>query len=168
MAGSAEAAAGTENIEEGDSRPPLNRMVIATLALVGVFISAYLLLHRLGYVGTLACGPGGGCGVVQTSVYAVFLGIPVPAWGVGGYLVILGVALAGLQPKFIADRRIAVSLLALAFVAFTFSIYLTALEAFVIGAWCRWCVASAAVTTLIFFASVGEIPRLRPRSREAE
>lgn len=168
MAGSAEAGASADSVGEGDSRPPVNRMVIAILALIGVFISAYLLLHRLGYVGTLACGPGGGCGVVQTSVYAVFLGIPVPAWGVGGYLVILGVALAGLQPPFTADRRIAVSLLALAFVAFTFSIYLTALEAFVIAAWCRWCVASAAVATLIFFASVGEIPRLRPRSREVE
>ena len=75
---------------------PLTRMGIAVLSLAGLFIAAYLLLHRLGVVGTLECGADGGCSVVQSSRWAVFLGIPVPAWGVGGYGLLFGTALAGM------------------------------------------------------------------------
>ena len=36
-----------------------------------------------------------------------------------------------------------------------FSIYLTFLEPFVIGATCAWCITSAIVMTLIFWVSTG-------------
>ena len=36
-----------------------------------------------------------------------------------------------------------------------FSIYLTFLEPFVIGATCAWCITSAIIMTLIFLASTG-------------
>ncbi|NIR59138.1 MAG: hypothetical protein GWO02_06285, partial [Gammaproteobacteria bacterium] len=47
--------------------------------------------------------------------------------------------------------------------AFGFSAYLTGIEAFVIHAWCRWCVASAVVATLVFVFSLAELRR--PGSR---
>jgi len=145
----------------GGVAAPLTRMGIAVLSLAGLFIAAYLLLHRLGIVGTLECGADGGCSVVQSSRWAVFLGIPVPAWGVGGYGLLFGTALAAVQPGLAGDRRIAAALLGLSAFAFAFSLYLTALEAFVIHAWCRWCLASAAIATTIFFLSLPEIRRLR-------
>ena len=83
--------------ESSASSPPVNRMTIALLSLVGVFISTYLLLHKLGVVGTLVCGTGS-CDTVQASPWAVFLGVPVPAWGVAGYGLLLGVSPAGLRP----------------------------------------------------------------------
>ncbi len=43
------------------------RMGAALLSLVGVFVSAYLYLYKIGRIGTLACGTGG-CETVQTSV----------------------------------------------------------------------------------------------------
>lgn len=144
-----------------DFGPPANRMAVALLSLAGVFVSAYLLFHYLGFGGPLACGVSGGCETVQTSRYAWFLGVPVPALGVGGYLLLLGTSLAGLQPS-LGDRRwVAAAILGLASIAFAFSMYLTALEAWVIRAWCRWCVGSALLATLIFLAALPEVRRLR-------
>jgi uncharacterized membrane protein len=136
-------------------------MAVATLALLGLLIATYLLLFKLGALGTIACGKGGGCETVQTSPWAVLLGVPVAAWGVVGYLAIFGVALAGVQPLFAGARWVSWTLLALTGIALAFSLYLTALEAWVIHAWCRWCVASAIVAGLVFGAALPEVSRVR-------
>ena len=141
-----------------EESPPLNRMIIAVLALVGLLISVYLTLHKYGVIGTLACGTGS-CETVQMSKWAVFLGIPVPVMGLVGYAIILGVALVGLQN--VASRTMALTLFVLADGAFVFSIYLSLIEQFRIHAWCRWCIASATVSTLIWIFSLAELPRLR-------
>ncbi len=133
------------------------RMAVATLALAGLLISAYLLLHRLGLVGRLICGAEGSCETVQSSSYAEFLGVPVAGIGLVGYLVMMAVALAGLQPQLAGVRRVSLVLLALSLPAVAFTIYLNALEAFVIHAWCRWCIASATIVTLIFLASLADL-----------
>ncbi|HEX6559300.1 MAG TPA: vitamin K epoxide reductase family protein [Longimicrobiales bacterium] len=140
--------------------PPSNRMAIAVLALLGVLISAYLTLHKYGYIGTLACGSGE-CETVQTSKYAIFAGVPVPVLGLAGYLLLLAVAIAGLQAAWIRSRAFALGLFMLADGALLFSLYLTYLEKFVIHAWCRWCIASAVVTLLIWLFALAELPRLR-------
>ena len=44
----------------------MRRMVIAALALVGVFVALYLTLYKVGTIGHLACGFGG-CERVNTS-----------------------------------------------------------------------------------------------------
>jgi uncharacterized membrane protein len=142
------------------SSPPANRMVIALLALVGLFISAYLTLHKYGYIGTLACGTGS-CEVVQTSKYAMLLGVPVPVLGVVGYLLLMIVAIVGLQPGAVRNRTLALLLFLLADGALLFSIYFTYLEKFVIHAWCRWCIGSAVVSLLIWVFALAELPRLR-------
>lgn len=149
--------------EEGIApSPPIHRMAVALLSLVGLFISAYLLLHKLGAIGSLACGTGS-CDTVQASPWAVFLGVPVPAWGVAGYGLLLAVSLVGLQPGLWGSRAVGRVLMVLGASAFGFSAYLTAIEAFVIHAWCRWCVGSAVVATLIFIFTLGEL--IRPGSR---
>lgn len=120
---------------------------VAVLALIGLFISAYLLLYSLGFYGDLLCGVGS-CEVVQTSEYAVFLGLPVPGWGTAWYAGMFALALwmaAGRGEGGVAGRLIALG----ATVGLAFSIYLTAIEAFVLEAWCRWCVVSAVLTVLI-------------------
>ena len=142
--------------EEGTS-PPASRMAVAMLALVGLLISSYLLLYKIAVIGTIACGTGS-CERVQSSPWATFLFLPVPAWGVAGYLLMLVLALLGLQPRFADDRRIAHALFWSSALAFGFSVYLTAVEAFLIQAWCRWCVASAIVATLLFMAALFEVP----------
>jgi uncharacterized membrane protein len=141
--------------------PPVTRMAIAVVALAGVFLSAYMMLVKLGVIGELACGTGS-CDRVQSSPWAVFLGMPVPLWGVAGYALVFALAIVGIQPGMTDDRRVAAGLLATTGIAFAFSMYLTYLEAFVINAWCRWCVASAVLATLFFLFA---LPELRNLSR---
>lgn len=138
-------------------------MAIAVLSMVGLFVSLYLLGHSLGLTGPLICGIGE-CGTVQASKWARIGPLPVSALGVGGYLAMLGVALWGLQPS--GQRAPAVSwlLLGMSSVALAYSAWLTWLEAFVIRAWCLWCVTSAILVTFIFLAALSEVKRLRDGS----
>lgn len=136
-------------------------MAMAVLSLIGLFVAIYLALHRIGVIGTLACGVDGGCSTVQASSWATFLGVPVPFIGVAGYLVLFVVSMMAVSPPARADRAMAGALLGLGAGAFGFSMYLTAIEAFVLDAWCKWCVVSALIATLIFVFSLPEAARLR-------
>ncbi len=132
-------------------------MVIATLALVGFFVALYLWLWKLGLVGSLACGPGGGCETVQTSPHAEFLGLPVALYGVAGYAALLAVSVAGLHPRWAERREPAWLLVLLSLIGLGFTAYLTYLEAFVIHAWCRWCLVSAGLIAAIFVTALSEL-----------
>src|SRR5213083_1467551 len=130
------------------------RQAIALLALVGLFVALYLWLHALGYGGAIKCGASGGCEVVQTSPWAVFLGLPVAFYGVVGYLAILVVAIVALRPAALSQPRWSKWLVVLATVGFGFTLYLTYLELFVIHAICRWCIGSAVIITAIWIVSL--------------
>ena len=136
------------------------RMAAALLSLVGVFVSAYLYLYKLGRIGTIVCGTGG-CETVQLSRWSSFMGVDVALIGIVGYLVMLGVAIAGLQPAHASRRWPATALLVLSGGALVFSAYLTYLELFVIHAICRWCVVSALLVLGIFGAAVADVRSLR-------
>lgn len=124
-------------------------MAVAVLALIGVFLSLYLLLYKLGVYGTLTCTGGGSCAFVQASTYADFLGIPVAGWGTGWYVAVLGTALAGLSPGLAAAAWPGRALAVLAAGGLLFTAYLTAVELFVLQAICTWCVASAVLVGAI-------------------
>ncbi|HEY5218262.1 MAG TPA: vitamin K epoxide reductase family protein [Gemmatimonadaceae bacterium] len=128
------------------------RMVVAVLALLGAFLAAYLTLHDLGYVGTLACGTGS-CELVQTSRWAVFLGVRVAMWGLGYYLVLLVVAIVGAQEQFVDNRRVGLALLVLTAWGALFTGWLIYLELFRIHAICRWCMGSATIVALLFITA---------------
>ena len=129
------------------------RQAIVVLALVGLLIATSLWLHKIGVIGVLQCGTGA-CESVQTSRYAELFGVPVAFVGVAGYAVLLVVGLVGLQPSFATDRRIAVALATLSTAGLGFTLYLTAIELFVLHAICRWCVVSAALITAIWALSI--------------
>ena len=130
-----------------------HRMTAAALALLGLLLSVYLTLFKLGLTGPLVCGIGE-CERVQTSRWAEVFGIPVAAYGVAGYLTLLVVALAGLSERRIGDPAPTRWLVLISGIGVAFSMYLTAVELFVIHAICRWCVVSAVLITAIFGVSV--------------
>jgi uncharacterized membrane protein len=136
----------------------IRRQAIVLLALVGLLVATYLWLYKIGIMGQLQCGTGS-CEYVQASPFAELLGIPVALYGVAGYGALLLVGLAGMQPRFTGDRRVALLLAALATVGFGFTLYLTAIELFVLHAVCRWCVASAVIMTAIWAAAVTGLRR---------
>src|SRR5215212_8640895 len=125
------------------------RMSAALLSLTGFFVSAYLYLYKIGRIGTLACGTGA-CETVQQSPWSRVAGIEVSLIGMLGYVALLAVSLATLQPT-VAERRWPTTLLLLlAAGGLGFTLYLTYLELFVIHAICRWCLGSAAIIIAIF------------------
>ena len=129
------------------------RQAIALLALVGLFVALYLWLHALGFGGPIKCGTGG-CDTVQTSPWAVLLGLPVAFYGVVGYFAIFVVSLVALRPAALLERKWSVVLVGLATMGVLFTAYLTYLELFVIHAICRWCVGSAVIITVIWLVAL--------------
>ncbi|MEO6331433.1 MAG: vitamin K epoxide reductase family protein [Gemmatimonadaceae bacterium] len=129
------------------------REVVAALALAGIFVALYLTLYKLGAIGELSCRIGS-CETVNSSPWAVFLGAPVAAWGVGFYVVTFAVAIAGLQGRFAESRWLSLALVLLSGIGVVFSGWLTYLELFVIRAICQWCVVSAVIVFAIFVVSV--------------
>ena len=60
------------------------------------------------------------------------------------------------------DRREpTLGLVAVSGLGVAFTLYLTYLEAFVINAWCRWCLVSAALIAAIFLVSLVGLRRTR-------
>ena len=137
-------------------------MIAATLSLIGFLLSLYLWLWKIGVVGTLACGTGT-CEYVQTSQYAMIAGLPVALIGAAGYLGLLIVSLVGLQPRWAERREPGVWLAVLSGGGVAFTAYLSYVEAFVLHAWCRWCLGSAAIILAVFAAAmVGLRTPIRP------
>lgn len=134
------------------------RMAVAVASLLGVFVSAYLWLHKIGVIGTLVCSTGG-CETVQFSPYSLFLGIDVALIGLLGYVVLLLVSLVAIHPAQADARGPVVVLLGLSAGAVLFTARLKYLEFFVIGAVCQWCVVSAVLITVIFVLAVLEYRR---------
>lgn len=142
-------------------------MIVAALALAGIFISLYLTLYKLGVVGELSCSIGS-CETVNTSRWSVFLGLPVAAWGLLFYLDVFGVALLGTMPKWENEPVLSIILVAQAAVGVLFSAWLTYLELAVIHAICIWCVTSALIVVIILVVSVADLREIRAASEEGQ
>jgi uncharacterized membrane protein len=125
------------------------RMWMALISLAGLFLGVYLTMYKFGIIGSLACNVGS-CEQVQTSRWSVFLGLPVATWGVGFYVLMLALAIAGLQPRFMDSRRLSLAMLLLTGWGVVFTAWLNYLEAFVIHAWCEWCLGSAGMVLVLF------------------
>ncbi len=130
-------------------------MIVAALALAGIFISLYLTLYKIGVIGELSCTIGS-CETVNTSKWSRFLGLPVAAWGLLFYLDVFAIALIGTLPRFENERVISLVLMAEAAVGVLFSAWLTYLELAVIHAICIWCVTSAIIVAAILVVSIAD------------
>ncbi|MBN2149324.1 MAG: hypothetical protein JW726_18195 [Anaerolineales bacterium] len=122
------------------------------LALAGLGVAGYLFYVETAHVVAVS-GPVGNCNTVQQSVYARLFGVSVGMLGVVGYAAILLTWLVGLLKGQIATLS-ALAMLVITFGGTLFSIYLTFLEPFVIGAICAWCLGSAVLMTLLFVLAI--------------
>jgi uncharacterized membrane protein/thiol-disulfide isomerase/thioredoxin len=145
----------------------LGSWLIPALALAGLGVALYLAYIEITH-NTAVCGPVGDCNAVQSSPYAAIFGVPIAVLGALNYLAVL--ALWGVL-RLRAPQPVpwaAAALAALTLFGMLFSIYLTALELFVIDAVCAWCLASAVITTaLMLLVMDALLPRVgsRPAKR---
>lgn len=108
------------------------------LAILGVGIAGYLTYSSV-IGGQVVCGLSS-CGVVNSSEYSKFLGIPVSILGLAFYLSLIVLLFLKQKKLFFLATLVGV----------IFSAYLTYLEAFVIHAWCQWCILSAWISASLF------------------
>jgi len=140
------------------SPPAWQRRAIPLLIVAGLLVAAYMTFVET--TGTEAvCGPVGDCNTVQHSRYATLLGfLPI------GVLGLIGYAAMGLAWLAAARGRLPYTpLVFMAFAGTLFSIYLTFLEPFVIGATCLWCLSSAVIITAIMLLALRQAPPAETR-----
>ena len=125
------------------------RQLMALVSLAGIFLGVYLTLYKFGVIGSLVCNVGS-CEKVQSSRYSVFLGLPVATWGIGFYLLMLVLSVASMQERYAGSRGLSLAMFLVTGWGVLFTAWLNYLEAFVINAWCEWCLGSAAMVLLLF------------------
>lgn len=136
--------------------------VVPALVVVGAVVAAYLSFVEVTETEAV-CGPVGDCNTVQQSEYAVLFGIlPVGVMGLVGYGVVLALWAVRRAGSGAVRAWAGLGLWAAALLGTLFSVYLTFLEPFVIGASCIWCLASAVIMTLLLWATAPMAARAWP------
>ena len=133
--------------------------IVVALALAGLAVAGYLTALKLGGNQAFLCRDGSGCDLVQASRYSVLAGVPTAMWGAGMYLAIA--VLAGIPRT--ARRWQAAFMLASGAVAF--SLYMTYISIFVVGATCPYCLASGATALVLLVVMLWRRPA--PQGRQA-
>jgi len=134
----------TEAMQEGGSGRAWDASV-ALVALAGMADAAYLTVEHLAG-NSVRCMVVSGCDEVLQSSYATIAGgVPVAAVGALAYFAVFSLAtLAAFG--YDGARRLLTPLVAVMFLATLWFLYL---QAFVIRAFCTYCLISAAVTTTL-------------------
>jgi uncharacterized membrane protein len=127
--------------------------VIPAICIAGFGVAGYMSYVEITHTEAI-CGPLGDCNSVQQSPYATLWGfLPVGVLGIIGYVSIGIVWLIHRYSSYGLRKVLSLSMWGMALIGTLFSIYLTFLEPFVIGATCAWCISSAILITLLLWAT---------------
>jgi uncharacterized membrane protein len=130
--------------------------LVRVLCVLGIGVAGYLAWTYLAEVDPYCVGAHG-CADVQHSPYADVAGVPVPVIGIVGYASLLALSLLRGRVGKEIEFYLPVLSFGAALIGVLFSAYLTYLEAFVIRAWCYWCVASAVIMTAVWVLSIVDL-----------
>jgi protein-disulfide isomerase/rhodanese-related sulfurtransferase len=136
----------------------MRKSISLLLALLGLFDSLYLLWVYTSPSRPMLCF-GTGCDAVRASAYAHLGGLPMPIFGVAGYvLVALLIIAESLVPAPLAIE-VRYALAGATGFGFIFSLYLEYLQGFVIHAFCAWCVTSGLAMTALCALAIYNLVR---------
>lgn len=121
--------------------------LITGLSLLGFLVSLYLVYvhYQPDYLNSLLpCDINSvfSCSSVNQSTYALFFGVPVAIIGAFGYISLVALSMFHFtyhKPLLVISSSL----------GFLFALYLTLVEAFVLNAYCLYCLASFGIITLI-------------------
>jgi uncharacterized membrane protein len=121
----------------------------AIVSLLGLADAIYLTVeHVTGQ--SVRCTIVAGCSEVLSSQYAVVAGVPLAAIGAAAYFSVFSLATLAAFGYGVAGKLLTVVVIAMFFV----SLWLIYLQAFVIHAFCQFCLLSAAVTTVLLVVAL--------------
>jgi uncharacterized membrane protein len=119
-------------------------VVIACVSLLGLADAIYLTVeHITGQ--SVRCTIIAGCSEVLSSSYAVVGGYPLALLGAAAYFSVFSLAILAV----FGYRTAGLLLIPLVGLMFAVSLWLVYLQAFVIRAFCQYCLFSAAITTVL-------------------
>ena len=129
---------------------------VVALCVIGALLALYLGIIKWVGEAPAMCGVGGGCDLVQSSRWSLFLGVPTAFWGALTYVFVGAMA-------WCARQRAKFWKLALfvAFSAMCLSIYLTVISIVETGATCGYCLVSLGLVATVF----GLLVLARPRGQ---
>lgn len=116
-------------------------VVAAVAAVLGLVDAAYLTVHHL-TAEPVPCSLVSGCETVLTSPYAEIAGIPLAAIGGVAYFVAFALAVLAAFGNRMTWMLFGIQVVLMA----AFTSWLIYLQAYVIGAFCQFCLISAATT----------------------
>jgi uncharacterized membrane protein len=144
-----------EKVKHSSILTPRNIIYVAVI--IAIFVSSYLSYlkftneHAVCIVGKLF-----DCGTVLNSVYSDFQGIPIAWIGLAVNIIVIITLLLELRVT-IVEEYAAPFLFGLLLAAFVISVYLVYLQAFVIRAYCPWCLSHEALVTVMFIAATQRV-----------
>ena len=139
------------------AEPSVRKLPIAAAlaALVGLGDAVYLTVHH--YTNEpVPCSLVAGCETVLTSQYAEIAGVPLAAFGAIAYFIAFSLALLAGFGNRLTWTLFGIQVAVMA----AFTAWLTYLQAVVIGAFCQFCLLSAATTfTLLIIFLISKFRR---------
>jgi uncharacterized membrane protein len=124
------------------------KIILYIVSVIGLLDTSYLIYHKL--AGTdVDClfFPKKWCTKVQYSKFSKTFGVPNPVWGFLMYAAILVLTYMVTQGS--ASFNVVKGIVTFGFL---FSMYFTFIQAFVLRAFCTWCVVSALNFVVMFLA----------------
>lgn len=131
---------------EDEASPPISRLyaLAALLSLAGLADAVYLTVEHL--TGrSVRCTVISGCSEVLSSSYATIGGYPLALFGALAYFTAFSLATLAAFGSERAGKFLAL----LVALMFAMSLWLLYVQAFVLHAFCQYCLLSAAITTLL-------------------
>jgi uncharacterized membrane protein len=131
-------------------------IVVLILTLCGIAVSGYLSISHyrvytdIDYSSFCAISKAINCDTVSQSPYSIFLGIPVPIWGVIGYVFLLATLLLSFDLK--SGKIIIFHTLFLIGILFSIiSIFLGILSAVKIHSYCLMCIVTYGINFMLLY-----------------
>ena len=127
-------------------------VLIALAAFIGMVDALYLSIKR--NTGPIPCHITRGCTDVLTSKYSAIVGIPLSWFGLAFYVTILSLAVFKIfeDPEHPATRPLAI-VFYLSGAGLIVSALLVGIQAFILKAFCEYCLLSAALVLTMFLLS---------------
>ena len=113
-------------------------------------VSHYRIYTDMGYKSFCAISKAINCDTVSQSSYSIFIGIPVPVWGIVGYALFL-LLLFFAWNRDIRKQRLWAILFIVALLFSIYSIVLAYISTFIIHSYCLMCVVSYGINFLLLY-----------------
>lgn len=125
-------------------------ITLLILSGIGIGITAYLALSA-SFSASIACPLNTNCDAVLASTYSSILGIPLAFFGLAYYITLFAVSISYFKTR---TSRTLNKLNTFLTLGLSFYLFLFYIQAFVLRAFCIYCLASAIVTIALFIITI--------------